>query len=94
MSSFSNDYQILKIHVANGVSTCTIHHKHPACVMTNELSNEIRKFVTEAEGNNDVRVIVFKSADPDFFIAHFDLFIFKGFFRSSSKICSIQALLV
>ena len=51
MSSFSNDYQILKIHVANGVSTCTIHHKHPACVMTNELSNEIRKFVTEAEGN-------------------------------------------
>ena len=73
MSSFSNDYQILKIHVANGVSTCTIHHKHPACVMTNELSNEIRKFVTEAEGNNDVRVIVFKSADPDFFIAHFDV---------------------
>ena len=24
-------------------------------------------------GNNDVRVIVFKSADPDFFIAHFDV---------------------
>ena len=69
----STNPELLKVDVREGVRTITIHHKHPACIMTTELSRELATAVDEAESDGATRVIVFRSADPEFFIAHFDV---------------------
>jgi enoyl-CoA hydratase/carnithine racemase len=65
--------ELLEVEVSEGVRTITIHHKHPACVMTLDLSRELATAIDEAEADDATRVTVFRSADPDFFIAHFDV---------------------
>ena len=69
----STKLELLVADVREGVRTITIHHKHPACIMTGELSRELAMAVDEAESDEATRVMVFRSADPDFFIAHFDV---------------------
>ena len=69
----STKLELLKVDVREGVRTITIHHKHPACIMTGDLSRELATVVREAESDDATRVMVFRSADPDFFIAHFDV---------------------
>ena len=69
----SSPFELLEITVAEGVCTIEIHHQHEACVMTDQLSDELRRAVFEYEPKADVRVIVFRSSDPDFFIAHRDV---------------------
>ena len=69
----STKLELLVVNVREGVRTITIHHKHPACIMTGELSRELAMAVDEAESDHGTRVMVFRSADPDFFIAHFDV---------------------
>ena len=55
-----------------GVATATI--SAPPCnVMTVELWGELDPLSLDIEADDDVRVLVLKSADPDFFIAHFDV---------------------
>lgn len=65
--------ELLEVDVREGVRTITIHHKHPACILTTDLSHELATAVDEAESDAATRVIVFRSADPEFFIAHFDV---------------------
>ena len=67
------DWNSSKVHVREGVRTITIHHKHPACILTTDLSRELATAVDEAESDEATRVIVFRSADPEFFVAHFDV---------------------
>ena len=69
----STKLELLMADVREGVRTITIHHKHPACILTGELSRELAMAVDEAESDEATRVVVFRSADPDFFIAHFDV---------------------
>ena len=69
----STNPELLKVNVREGVRTITIHHKHPACILTTDLSRELAAAVDEAESDEATRVIVFRSADPEFFIAHFDV---------------------
>ena len=45
----------------------------PANVMTAALYTDLVGFTTEVETDDRVRVVVFQSADPEFFIAHFDV---------------------
>jgi hypothetical protein len=33
--------ELLEVEVSEGVRTITIHHKHPACIMTLDLSREL-----------------------------------------------------
>ena len=40
--------------------------------MTLELYMDLYAFTGEVEKDDDVKVVVMQSADPDFFIAHFD----------------------
>jgi enoyl-CoA hydratase/carnithine racemase len=66
------DYQTLQIKNNQGVLTATINNP-PVNVMTDVLYMDLVGFTSEVEQDASVKVVVFQSADPDFFIAHFDV---------------------
>ena len=66
------DYQLLEIEISRGVATATISNP-PLNVLTLPLFGELMRFGNQAGEDADVRVVVLRSADPDFFIAHFDV---------------------
>jgi enoyl-CoA hydratase/carnithine racemase len=45
----------------------------PINVMGLEMMRELKELLTELEHNDTVNVVVFDSADPDFYIAHYDV---------------------
>lgn len=66
------DYKTLAIKLDGGVMTATISNP-PMNVMTPQLYMDLVGFTSEVETDDEVRAVVFESADPDFFIAHFDV---------------------
>ena len=66
------DYETLGIEYDKGVLTATINNP-PMNVMTPPLYMDLVGFTSEVEQDESVKVVVFQSADPDFFIAHFDV---------------------
>lgn len=66
------DYELLHIHLNGGVATAVIDAP-PINLMTLPLFGEITRFGAEVGDDESVRVVVLKSANPDFFIAHFDV---------------------
>ncbi len=67
---------LLKVRIERGVAFVTIDNP-PINVLSTQLLIELARFALEVEKDDDVRVIVFDSADPDFFIAHFDVVYLK-----------------
>ena len=67
-----DDYDLLRIEVKDGVAVATVDAP-PINVMTLSLFGEIARFGQAVGDDDSVRVVVLKSADPDFFIAHFDV---------------------
>ena len=65
-------YEFLKIRVNRGVAFVTIDHP-PINLLTFEMSAELLRLAGEILADDAVRVTVFDSANPDFFIAHFDV---------------------
>jgi enoyl-CoA hydratase/carnithine racemase len=65
-------YQFLKIRVDRGVAFVTIDNP-PINLLTLELSAELLRLAGEILADGEVKVTVFDSANPDFFIAHFDV---------------------
>lgn len=66
------DYETIACEVNKGVLTATIGNP-PVNVMTLKLYQDLVAFTAEVETDDDVKVVVLQSADPDFFIAHFDV---------------------
>ena len=66
------EYSTIVTEYDKGVMFATISNP-PANVMTAALYNDLVGFTTEVETDDRVRVVVFQSADPEFFIAHFDV---------------------
>jgi len=66
------DYETLGIEYDGGVLTATINNP-PLNVMTPPLYMDLVGFTSDVEQDESVKVVVFQSADPDFFIAHFDV---------------------
>lgn len=62
----------LRIAVADGVAVVTIDNP-PLNLSDATLLPSLRRFVAAVRGDENVRVIVFDSADPDLFIAHGDM---------------------
>ncbi|MFF4768773.1 enoyl-CoA hydratase/isomerase family protein [Streptomyces sp. NPDC001255] len=62
----------LSVHVADGVAAVTLDHP-PLNLMDKVLLSSIRGFVHRVRQDEEVRVIVFQSADPEFFSAHGDM---------------------
>ena len=65
-------YRFLKIRVDRGVAFVTIDNP-PINLLTLELSAELLRLAGEILADEEVRVTVFDSANPEFFIAHFDV---------------------
>lgn len=66
------DYELIDVAVDDGVAVATIDAP-PMNVMTIPLYVQLAAFCAEVEADQAVRVVVLRSADPDFFIAHFDV---------------------
>lgn len=65
-------YQCLRVQVDDGVAWVTIDHP-PINLFDLALIQEMLRVGEELEGDDAVRVVVFQSADPEFFIAHADV---------------------
>lgn len=71
-------YDTITTHCADGVLTATL--LNPPCnVMTRQMSMELADFVQRVADHPEARVLVWDSADPEFFIAHFDLELILDF---------------
>jgi enoyl-CoA hydratase/carnithine racemase len=65
-------YQFLRTRVDRGVAFVTIDNP-PINLLTLELSAELLRLAGEILADDEVKVTVFDSANPEFFIAHFDV---------------------
>ncbi len=65
-------YETISTRLDSGVLTATLSNP-PVNVMTLELFTDLVAFTVEVAADETVRVVVLDSADPDFFIAHFDV---------------------
>ena len=65
-------FNLLKIRINHGVAFVTIDNP-PINMLSLQLIAEFNRFSIKVAKDDDVKVIVFDSADPDFFIAHFDV---------------------
>lgn len=68
----SYDYETLQIEIDDGVAFAMIDAP-PMNVMVRGLFADLAKFGAAVAEDDEVRVVVLRSADPDFFIAHFDV---------------------
>lgn len=66
------DYQLLEVEISGRIATVTINNP-PINIITPALYQELVGLVAELKGDDSLTVVVFKSADPDFFIAHYDV---------------------
>ncbi len=67
-----DNYQLLKFRCERGVLFVTLDNP-PINLLTVDLSAEIYRLSGEVAADNEVKVIVFDSANSDFFIAHYDV---------------------
>jgi enoyl-CoA hydratase/carnithine racemase len=64
--------ELLHVTTTDGVCLAVIDAP-PINVMTRPLFRALFELVERVEADDEVRVLVLRSADPDFFIAHFDV---------------------
>ena len=68
----SYDYPHLNVTVSNGVAIVLIDNP-PINLMTPSLFRSLAKVSVQLSEDDAVRVVVLRSANPEFFIAHFDV---------------------
>ena len=83
------EYETLAIDQQGAVLTATISNP-PVNVMTAQLYQDLVQFTAAVEEDETVKVVVFQSADPDFFIAHFDVSLILTFPADSPPVKSEQ----
>ena len=67
-----DNLKLLKVRVERGVAFVTIDNP-PMNLLNGQMIMEFAVLANTVQGDENVRVLVFDSADPDFFIAHFDV---------------------
>jgi enoyl-CoA hydratase/carnithine racemase len=67
-----DDYQALTVGVVAGVATVTLDNP-PINLIDFPLFAEMGRLGTQLATDDEVRVVVIRSANPDFFITHFDV---------------------
>ena len=65
-------YSLLNVEIANRVATVTVNNP-PINLITLQLYGELSALSRELTADPELTVVVMKSADPDFFLAHFDV---------------------
>ena len=73
-----DDYQALRVSVDGGVAHVVIDHP-PINLFDLTLMREIARLGRELDADPMVRVVVFRSANPEFFIAHADVSAIQEF---------------
>lgn len=71
-------YKTFKFQANKGVLFVTIDSP-PINLLTLDMRDDFRKLQDEVAVDDDVKVIVFKSANPEYFIAHFDMTLLSQF---------------
>ena len=66
------DYKFLDVAVQGRLATVTISNP-PMNLITPDLYAELTALSLELKADDSLTVVVFKSADPDFFLAHYDV---------------------
>ncbi|MFT7654885.1 MAG: enoyl-CoA hydratase/carnithine racemase, partial [Candidatus Azotimanducaceae bacterium] len=66
------EYDRIKVEVDGRLAIVTISNP-PINIITAELAAELYALTVELKADPDLTVVVFKSADPDFFLAHYDV---------------------
>ncbi len=66
------DYDLLNVEIEGRLAVVTISNP-PINIITPPLYAELAALTGELKADPDLTVVVFKSADPDFFLAHFDV---------------------
>jgi len=66
------DYELLNVDIDGRLAVVTISNP-PINIITPPLYAELAALVGELKADSNLTVVVFKSADPDFFLAHFDV---------------------
>jgi enoyl-CoA hydratase/carnithine racemase len=64
--------ELLRVRVSRGVLFVTIDNP-PINLLTIQMATEFLRLSQDAAADKEIRVIVFDSANPDFFIAHYDV---------------------
>jgi enoyl-CoA hydratase/carnithine racemase len=72
-----NEFETLRVRVERGVAFVTIDNP-PINLLDQRLRGDLETFARAVATDDQVRVVVFDSADPDFFIAHTDATPFLG----------------
>jgi enoyl-CoA hydratase/carnithine racemase len=68
----SYEYELLNVNRQGRVATVTVSNP-PINIITLQLYAELSALSKELKADPDLTVVVLKSADPDFFLAHFDV---------------------
>jgi len=66
------NYKVWKIEVKNSIAWVTIDNP-PVNLIDMPFLEDMERFFNQVKEDDDVKVIVFQSADPEFFISHFDV---------------------
>jgi len=66
------DFKLLNVAITQNIANITINNP-PINILTPALYQELVALVEELQADDALTMVVFKSADPDFFIAHYDV---------------------
>lgn len=66
------DYQLLNVNIEGRIAWVTVNSP-PINIITVALYGELAALSKELKADPNLTVVVLKSADPDFFLAHFDV---------------------
>ncbi|MEM8917363.1 MAG: enoyl-CoA hydratase/isomerase family protein [Pseudomonadota bacterium] len=72
------DYEIFTVTREGRLAIVTIDNP-PVNLITLQMYEELQSLTAELKADPDLTVVLFKSADPDFFIAHFDVELILSF---------------
>ncbi len=75
--SYSN-FTTFLTEAKDGVLTVTFNQP-PINIQSNQQLDDLSKLAEQLEGDRDIKVVVFQSNVPEFFIAHFDIEVLKDF---------------
>ena len=66
------EFEFLTVETSGRVATVTIDNP-PANVITMELLGELNALSSQLKADTGLTVVIIRSADPEFFLAHFDV---------------------
>jgi len=79
------NFDTIKVHPDGGVLFATLAAP-PMNLLGPELVRDLVSLIQRAEADNSIQVLVFKSADPDYFISHVDVTKVKEYREEAAKL--------